>query len=100
MKQYFSNHIHVLVRMSNDKTKLKGPTDIDTSTLAPTTDFFSLETKVDDLDIDKLQTVPTNLSKISNAVDNNVVKKTIHHKLVIKVNAIDNSILGASGLAF
>ena len=37
----------------------------------------NLKTEVDKLDIDKLATVPADLSKLSNAVKNNVVKKTV-----------------------
>ena len=36
----------------------------------------SLKTEVDKLDIDKLVPVPVGLSKLSNAVKNEVVKKT------------------------
>ena len=35
--------------------------------------------------------VPTDLSKLSNVVKNDVVKKTVYDKLVAKVNAIDTS---------
>ena len=42
----------------------------------------------DELDIDKLKTVPVDLSKLSNVVKNNVVKTTAYNKLVKKVNAI------------
>ena len=34
-----------------------------------------LKTKVDNLDVDKLSTVPVDLSKLTNVVDNDVVKK-------------------------
>ena len=42
----------------------------------------------DELDIDKLKTVPVDLSKLSNVVKNNVVKTTAYNKLVKTVNAI------------
>ena len=35
--------------------------------------------------------VPTDLSKLSNVVKNDVVKKTVYDKLVAKVNAIETS---------
>ena len=35
--------------------------------------------------------VPTDLSKLSNVVKNDVVKKTVYDKLVAKVNNIDTS---------
>ena len=43
-------------------------------------DLASLIVKVDNLDIGKLKTVPVDLSKLSNAVDNNVVKKAVYDK--------------------
>ena len=62
--------------LSNYATKadLKGATGTDTSTLVLKTDLASLKTKVDNLDVYKLKTVPADLSKLSNVVDNNVVK--------------------------
>ena len=41
--------------------------------------------------IDKLVPVPLDLSKLSNAVKNEVAKKTEYNKLVTKVNNIDTS---------
>ena len=38
-------------------------------------DLPSLTLTVDELDIDKLKTVPTELSKLSNVADNDIVKK-------------------------
>ena len=49
----------------------------------------NLKTEVDKLDIDKLVSVPADLSKLSNVVNNDVVKKTEYDKLVTKVNNID-----------
>ena len=43
------------------------------------------------IDVDKLKTVPMNLSKSSNLVNTNVVKKTVYDKLVAKVNDINKS---------
>ena len=43
------------------------------------------------LDIDKLAPVPVDLSKLSDVVKNDVVKKTVYGKLVTKVNNIDTS---------
>ena len=48
----------------------------------------NLKTEVDKLDVDKLVPVPTDLSKLSNAVKNNVVKKAVYDKLNDKVNNI------------
>ena len=46
---------------------------------------YSLKTKVENVDVDKLKTAPADLSKLSNLVDHDVVKKTVYYKLVTKV---------------
>ena len=50
-------------------------THIDTSSFTLKTNLANLKTEVDKLDIDKLVPAPTDLSKLSNAVKNDVVKK-------------------------
>ena len=45
---------------------------------------------VDDIDTDKFKTVPTDLCKLSNAVNNNAIKKTVYDELVKKVSTIDS----------
>ena len=79
--------------MSNyaTKTDLKNVTHVDTSSFALKTNLANLKTEVDKLDIDKLVPVPADLSKLSNVVKNDVVKKTMYDKLVVKVNHIDAS---------
>ena len=49
----------------------------------------NLKTEVDKLDIDKLVPVPADLSKLSNVVKKDFVKKTVYNKLVPKVDNID-----------
>ena len=44
----------------------------------------SLKTEVDKLDIDKLVSFPVDLSKLSDVVKNDVVKKAVYGKLVAK----------------
>ena len=51
----------------------------------------NLKTEVDKVDIDKLVRVAVDLSKLNNVVKNEVVKKTVYDKLVVKVNNIDTS---------
>ena len=59
------------------KADLKRATDIiHLSTLASKTDLASLKTKIDDLALDKLKTVPADLSNLSN-VENDGVKKNV-----------------------
>ena len=79
--------------MSNyaTKTDLKNISHTDASSFALKSNLASLKTEVDKLDIDKLTTVPIDLAKQSNAVKNDVVKKTEYDKLVNKVNCIDNT---------
>ena len=66
-------------------------THVDTSSFALRTNLVNLKTEIDKLDIDKLAPVPFDLSKLSDAVKKNVVKKTAYDKLVAKVNSIDTS---------
>ena len=49
----------------------------------------SLKTEVDKLDIDKLVSIPVDLSKLLDVLKNDVVKKTDYNKLATKVNGID-----------
>ena len=56
-------------------------THVDVTSLASKTNLASLKTEVDKLDIDKLPPVPNNLAKLSNAVKNDVVKKTEYNNL-------------------
>ena len=99
MSQYFptpSRHkenIKVEIDLSNYATKkdINDITHVDFSNFALKTNLSSLKTKVDKLDIDKLATVPVDLSKLSNVVKNDAVKKAVYDKLVAKVNNIDTS---------
>ena len=47
-----------------------------------------LKNEVGKLDVDKLKPVPTDLSKLSDVVQNDVVKKTDYNKLVTKVDKV------------
>ena len=73
------------------KTDLKNVTHVNTSTFELKTNLANLKTEVDKLDIDKLAPVPVDLSKLSDVVKNDVVKKAVYDKLVAKVNNIDTS---------
>ena len=89
----FGWDVDVKVDLSNYSTKtgIKNISHVDTSSFALTTNLASLKTKVDILDIDKLVLVPVDLSKLSDLVKNDVVKKTVYDKLVAKVNSIDTN---------
>ena len=89
----FGDNIKVNTDLSNYATKsaLKNVTQVDTSSFALKTNLADPKTEVDKLDIDKLAPVPVDLSKLSDVVKNDVVKKTVYGKLVTKVNNIDTS---------
>ena len=99
MDEYFPKppldckNIKIKVDLSNyaTKTDIKDITHVDTSNFALKTNLANLKTEVDKLDIDKLVPVPLDLSKLSDVVKNEVVKKTEYNKLVTKVNNIDTS---------
>ena len=73
------------------KTDLKDATGIDISNFTLISNLASLKTEVNKIDVDKLKTVPVDLSELSNIVNNDVVKKAVHNKLVTKVNNIDTT---------
>ena len=81
------------VDLSNYATKAdsKNISHVDTSSFAFKANLANLKTEIDKLDIDKLVPVPDDLSKLSNVVENDVVKKDVYNKLVAKVNGIDTS---------
>ena len=116
----FGGDINFKVDLSNYATKgdIKNITHIDTSNFALKTNLANLKTevdkldidklvsvpgdlskfktKVDKLDIDKLLPVPVDLSKLSNVVKNNVVKKTEYNA---KIKNIEDKIPDISNLA-
>ena len=57
---------------------------------AKETDLASLESDIDDLDIDKLKTVSFDLYELSNVAENEVVKKAVYDQLVKNFTAIQN----------
>ena len=63
--------------MSNyaTKTDIKNISHVDTSSFALKSNLASLKTEVNKLDINKLVPVSVDLSKLSDAVKNDVVKK-------------------------
>ena len=88
-----SNNIKVELDLTNyaTKTDLKNITHVDASSFASKTNLAALKTEVDKIDIDKLKTAPVDLAKLSNAVENDLVKKTVYNT---KVTSIETQIAG------
>ena len=84
-----SNNIKVKLDLTNYATKddVKNITHVDVSSFASKTNLAALKTKVDKLDTDKLKTTPVDLAKLSNVVENEVVKKND----ITKLKAIDTN---------
>ena len=70
-------NIKVKIDLTNYATKeeIKNIAHVDTSKFALKTNLSSLKTEVDKLNIDKLVPIPNDLSKLSNVVKNEVLKK-------------------------
>ena len=84
MSKYFppyrtpTENVKVEIDLVNYATKdeVKNIMHADVSSYALKTNLATLKTEVDKIDTDKIKTVPTDLAKLTNAVDNDVVKKT------------------------
>ena len=90
----FGGDINVSIDLSNYATQkdIKNITQVDTSSFVLKANVAILKNKVDELDIDKLEPVPFGLSKLSNVVKNEVVKKT-KYNAKIKILKIKYQIL-------
>ena len=88
-----SNNIKVELDLSNYATKndLKNITHVDVSSFASKTNLAALKTEADKIDVDKLKTTPTGLVQLTNAVENDLVKKTDYKT---KVTSIETQIAG------
>ena len=73
----FRGDINVKVDLSNyvTQTDLKNVSHVDVSSFVLKSNLVNLKTEVDKLDTDKLATVPVDLSKLSDVVKNDVVKR-------------------------
>ena len=88
-----SNNVKVELDLTNYATKadLKNITHVDVSSFASKTNLAALKTEIDKIDTDKLKTAPTDLAKLTNAIENDVVKKTDYNT---KVTSIETQIAG------
>ena len=85
LKKYF-----IALKARVDKLDINKLTDVPTNN--------NLKTKEDELDVGKLKTVPVYLKKLSDVVDNEVVKNTKFNKLKTKLNSLEEKIPDASNL--
>ena len=89
----YSNNVKVKLDLTNyaTKTDLKNITHVDVSSFASKNNLAALKTEVDKIDADKLKTTPTDLAKLTNAIENGIVKKTDYNT---KVTSIEVQITG------
>ena len=95
MTQYYPsyrnsrNNIKLKLDLVNyaTKTDLKNITHVNVSSFASKTNLAALKTEVDKIDADKLKTTPADLAKLTNAIENDAVKKTDYNTKVISIEA-------------
>ena len=88
------DNIKVELNVANYATKddVKNITHVDVSSFASKTNLAALKTEVDKIDTDKLKTTPADLAKLTNAIENDVVKKTDYNAKVTRFSADTNSL--------
>ena len=84
-----SNNIKVELDLANyaTKTDLNNITHVDLSSFASKTNLAALKTEVDKIDADKLKTTHADLAKLTNAIENDVVKKNDYNTKVTNIEA-------------
>ena len=84
-----SNNVKVELDLTNyaTKTDLKNIAHVDVSSFASKTNLAALKTEVDKIDTAKLKTAPADLAKLTNAIENDVVKKTDYNTKVTSIEA-------------
>ena len=95
MSQYYppyrssSNNIKVELDLANyaTKTDLINIIHVDVSSFASKTNLAALKTEVDKIDADKLKTTHADLVKLTNAIENDVVKNTDYNTKVTSKEA-------------
>ena len=90
-----SSNVKVELDLTNyaTKTDLKNITHLNVGSFASNTNLEALKTEVDKIDADKLKTAPVDLAKLTNAVENVLVKKTDCNA---KVTNIESQIAGVT----
>ena len=95
MSQYYPpyrssrNNVKVELDLGNyaTKTDLNNITHVDVSSFASETNLAALKTEVDKIDADRLKTAPTDFAKLTNAIEQDVVKKTDYNTKVTSIKA-------------
>ena len=93
MSQYYppykssSSNVKVELDLTNyaTKTDFKNITHVDVSSFASKTNLATLKTEVNKIDVDKLKTAPVDLAILTNAVENDLVKKTDYNTKVTTI---------------
>ena len=90
-----SQNIKVELDLANYVTKddVKNITHGDVNSFASKINLAALKTEIDKIDVDKLKTAPVDLAKLTNAVENDLVKKTDYN---VKVTNIESQIAGVT----
>ena len=88
-----SNNVKVELDLTRYATKndLKNITHVDVSSFASKTNLSALKNEVDKIDVHKLKTAPVDLAKLTNAIENDLVQKTVYNT---KVTSIETQIAG------
>ena len=83
------NNIKVELNLANFATKddVKNITHVDVSSFASKTNLAALKTEVDKVDTYELKTAPADLAKLTNAIENDVAKKTDYNAKVTSIEA-------------
>ena len=95
MSQYYPpyrssrDNVKVELDLVNYATKddVRNFTHVDVSSFASKTNLAALKVEVDKIDADRLKTAPTDLAKLTNAIENDVVKKTDYNTKVTSIGA-------------
>ena len=83
--------LELTCQIMRQKTDIKNISHVGTSGFVLISNIANLKTEVGKLDVAELVPVLVDLSKLSEVVKIDVVKKIVHVKLVTKVNSIDAS---------
>ena len=88
-----SNNIKVELDLTKyaTKTDLSNITHVDTSSFASKTNIAALKSEVNKIDVNKLKTAPVDLATLTNAVENDLVKKTVYNT---KATSIEGQLSG------